>query len=289
MTSNVFSTPMDAGREPVIKEFLNKRGFEFTTVNHAFWKAQHAGISIIFYKSGKLVIQGKGAVDFAHEFLEIPDQNQGLEHITNINAWIGADEAGKGDFFGPLVVAAVHITKKDVRELVMLQVQDSKRMTDKKITQIAEKIRQKFDYALKIIEPGEYNRIYPQYNNLNKLLARAHGEVISRLLKKHTSDAVLIDKFADESLIENELRSKTRTKLVQIERAEINPAVAAAAILARSSFVEVLTRISQKYNIVLPKGASEQVVSSGKEFVRAHGKSKLENVAKLHFKTVNKL
>ena len=289
MNSNVFSTPMDTAREPDLKKFLQKKGFMFSAVNHAFWKAQHGGISVIFYRSGKLVIQGAGAVEFAQSFLEIPPQNQGLEHIPDLNAWIGTDEAGKGDFFGPLVVAAVYVTKENVRNLVLLQVQDSKKMTDKKIQHVAAQIRQKFNYALKIIEPAEYNRIYQQYNNLNKLLARAHGDVITELIAKFNCDAVLIDKFGNETLLQDELQLKDRTQLVQLERAEINPAVAAAAILARGSFVDALARLSQKYHIVLPKGAAEQVVTAGKQFIREHGQPNLKNVAKLHFKTANKL
>ncbi len=289
MKNNIFSAPFDIGNEPTLKASLKKSGFEFSTVNHAFWKAKRAGLNITFYKSGKLVIQGNGAVEFARSFLDISDQNQGLEHITKLNAWVGSDEAGKGDFFGPLVVAAVYVNKQNIRDLVLLQVQDSKKMTDNKIQYIAESIKQNFNYAVKIIEPEKYNRIYLRFANLNRLLAHAHGEVITQLITKFNCDAVLIDKFGNEALLKNELKLGVRTKLVQLERAEINPAVAAAAIIARSCFVDGINRLSQKYQIELPKGASEQVISAGKKFIQIHGQNTLKKVAKLHFKTVQKL
>ena len=47
--------------------------------------------------------------------------------------WAGSDESGKGDFFGPLVVAAVLVDITTAEKLVRLGVRDYKLINDKEV------------------------------------------------------------------------------------------------------------------------------------------------------------
>jgi ribonuclease HIII len=106
------------------------------------------------------------------------------------------------------------------------------------------------------------------------------------LLEKVPCNRVVADQFGDERFLENALMAKGRTvTLIQKPRAEEEVAVAAASIIARAEFLRRLQELSTRYGVVLPKGASDVVITAGKEFVRRHGVDVLSQVAKLHFRT----
>ena len=290
MAQNVFSTPYNLNEEPGLRKKLEQEGFKFSKINYAFWQAKKDKISVTLYNSGKLLIQGWGAGEFAQEMISTGEKIDKLEHIADLESWIGTDESGKGDFFGPLVTAAVFVNKSNLKKLILLGVQDSKAMSDKKIFEVAQKIQENFDNAVEIIKPEHYNRLYKQFKNLNKLLALSHAQVIENILKKVDCNVVLSDKFGDESLISNALLKKGRqVTLVQQTKAESNAAVAAASIIARAEFLNQLTKLSRKFQIVFPKGASSNVIQTGKLFVEQHGITQLNKAAKLHFKTAKKI
>jgi ribonuclease HIII len=290
MSSNVFSTSIDLGAEPELRARLEKMRFEFRSVNHAHWSARKDGLSVTLFKSGKLLIQGNGADALAEEILPSAQKIDGLEHLGDIHSWIGTDEAGKGDFFGPLVVAALHVEKNRMTELMLLEAGDSKKMNDDRIAGIATKIKKHFAHAIVIIPPHKYNTDYERYHNLNILLAQAHADAIEKLLKKVDCSVVLSDQFGDERLIIDSLGKRgQRVTLVQKTKAERNPGVAGASILARNAFVSEIDKLGKSFGLELPKGASQQVISAGKAFVEKHGQDKLARVAKLHFKTAAKI
>lgn len=290
MSQNVFSTYFDLNEEPILRKKLERQGFKFCKINYAFWQAKKDALSITFFNSGKLLIQGWGADRFATKFLAVREKINGLEHIENLESWIGTDESGKGDFFGPLTVAAVFVTREKLKDLILLEVQDSKSISDKKILTVAQKIKAGFSFATITIKPDHYNQLYQQYKNLNQLLAGAHAQAIERILNKVNCRVVLSDKFGDEALISNALLKKGRhVSLVQQTKAETNPAVAAASIIARAEFLNYLAQLSRKYKIDFPRGCSNQVIQTGKLFAKKYGLDQLEKVAKLHFKTYKKI
>src|SRR4029077_1213327 len=92
--------------------------------------------------------------------------------------WIGTDEAGKGDFFGPLVVAGVYATEATAILLRQIGVRDSKTLSDKRIAEIGVEIRQTCPVNVVAIGPDRYNEMYAKIRNLNRLLAWAHARVI---------------------------------------------------------------------------------------------------------------
>jgi ribonuclease HIII len=199
---------------------------------------------------------------------------------------IGIDESGKGDFFGPLCIAGVQADEEKIKELLKLGVRDSKKITDSVIRKLSGKIKQTCPHTIVFISPKKYNELYASFHNLNKLLGWGHATAINELVVKTGCKNVIIDQFASEHVVKQALKQKkVEVELTQRHRAEADPVVAAASILARAAFLEGLEKLSKQFEIELPKGASPQVVKTGKSLVRKFGPHILEEVAKLHFKT----
>jgi ribonuclease HIII len=199
---------------------------------------------------------------------------------------IGVDESGKGDYFGPLVIGGVYVTSEDEAQLRAAGVRDSKALSDKKVSAIAAHIRASCPSTLVVIGPERYNSLYRSLRNLNRLLAWGHARAIENLLAKVSCHQVVSDQFGDERFLESALMKRGRTvRLVQKPRAEDEIAVAAASIIARAEFLRRLQELSSRYDVLLPKGASNGAIAAGKEFVRRYGADTLGQVAKLHFRT----
>ena len=207
-------------------------------------------------------------------------------------AWIGTDEAGKGDYFGSLAVAGVYVNP-EIREILhTLGVRDGKQLSDLQIRKLAQEMRMRCGHYISSIEiaPPRYNALYTSFRksgqNLNHLLAWLHARAIQNLLKRVECHHVLVDRFAKEEVLAGQLRSSLNLdiELIQIPKAESDIAVAAASIIARDVFLQRLEQLSKKHQIQLPKGAS-QVIDAGKHFVKQHGSESLRHVAKLHFRT----
>lgn len=205
---------------------------------------------------------------------------------------IGTDESGKGDYFGPLVCAAVCVDEITAGELRSIGVRDSKTCSDPEIRELAEKIRELCAGKFEILEiaPERYNRLYEQMRtegkNLNTLLAWGHARVLEDLLEKVDCKIAIADQFADKRLITGKLQARGRSiQLIQMHRAEQNIVVAAASILARARFVEKVAALSEKYAMTFPLGASAAVIKAGKQFIAKNGLPNLPLVAKMHFRT----
>ena len=203
---------------------------------------------------------------------------------------IGTDESGKGDYFGPLVIAGVYANAENKKRLREIGAADSKTLTDTKITKLAEEIVRVCKYSIVTIENKNYNKMYQDIKNLNKLLAWGHAQVIENLLEVVDCSNALSDQFGSPELIKNALMSKGRKiNLEQRHRAEENVVVAAASILARNEYVKAMNKLSEEYEMEFPKGCSSMVLEAAREFVKAQGKEKLVDVAKLHFVTTDKI
>lgn len=205
---------------------------------------------------------------------------------SKLAKWIGSDEAGKGDYFGPLVIAGVLVDNATVKSLEALGVKDSKRLSDKSINELAAKINRQCLCSVVTIGPERYNELYNEIGNLNRLLAWGHSRTIENILNREKCDYALADQFGDKKFITDALMEKGKTIEVKQEiRAESDMGVAAASILARAEFVRRLAMLSAKYEMDFPKGASPAVIQAGKEFVNRYGRERLNEVAKIHFKT----
>jgi ribonuclease HIII len=285
-----FISQIDPSLISKLKEGLNEQGFIFSQPAHTHYQAKKKGISVTVYLSGKLMVQGKESKEFIESYLE-PEILQtftfGYEHLNfDLSPHIGVDESGKGDFFGPLCIAGVFAQGDEIINLSKIGVKDSKKLSDKSIAKIAEKIRKDYLYHIVKIGPQKYNELYEKFGNLNLLLGWGHATVVDHLLEKAPCEKIVIDQFAAEHVVENALKQKKRKALiVQRPRAEEDLVVAAASILARATFVDSLSFLGKEIDIILPKGASGLVVQTGKKIVGKFGPDILNRLAKMHFKT----
>ncbi len=203
---------------------------------------------------------------------------------------IGIDESGKGDFFGPLVIAGARVEKDRLPYLADLGVRDSKTIADGRIVKLAAAIKQACAFSLVVIGPEKYNELYQKIRNLNKLLGWGHARAIENILLEHDAKTAISDKFGHDRFIQNSLQEKGKTiELVQMVRGEAHPAVAAASILARAEYLHRMDEMSSKFAVTFPRGASNLVDNVGRELVRSRGEEILGKVAKLHFKNYQKI
>lgn len=204
--------------------------------------------------------------------------------------YIGTDESGKGDFFGPLVIAGVLVTPESVLRLEKIGVRDSKRITDNRVTELGTIIRKQFPNSIVVIGPERYNELYEKIRNLNRLLAWGHARAIENILEKHECQCALTDQFGDEKFVKNALLEKgKKIELVQRPKAEEDLAVAAASILARGEFVRRLKNLSESCGMDLPKGCTGNIVEVGKRLTEKSGTEILRRIAKCHFKTTKQI
>lgn len=289
-----FTTKIDLSLKEKLASDLQEQGFTFAEAPHAIFSAKKKGITCILYESGSLVVQGKESGEFIEFYLE-PQilKTFKYSHPTadlDFTARIGMDEAGKGDFFGPLCVAALYADKAGIEKLLQLGVKDSKRFADEKLLKLAKKLREAFPYTVIRLFPQKYNELHFKFKNLNRLLGWAHAAALGDLSKKTGAKKAILDKFGDESIVQKMLdQKKILVDLEQKVRAEEDPVVAAASILARAGFLEGMQKLSEELGLDLPKGASAKVIQAGKMIAKKHGKEALGKYAKTHFKTMGEI
>jgi ribonuclease HIII len=271
-----------------IERELSGPEFERRVVEHARFSVKGPGFVATLYRSGKLVVQGSEVQLFAQRYLDgraaAPTPAGPIE--VGERTLIGSDEAGKGDYFGPLVVVAVRAGPGERAELVKAGVADSKTLSDERVRVLAPALEQRYASAAEVLEPADYNVEHPRYKSLNPLLAELHARCIRKLARP--GSLVLVDKFAHEELVASRL-ADLDLELHQETRAEREPVVAAASVIARNLFLEGLEKLSEEFAVDLHKGAGEPTDRSAREFVKLHGREALARVAKLHFKNTQKI
>ena len=201
---------------------------------------------------------------------------------------VGVDESGKGDFFGPLVIAACYVGPEHLAELD--GVKDSKKLTDPQALRLADIIKRVCPHSVIAIMPPKYNELYAKIGNLNKLLAWGHAQAIENVLEKQPAKLIISDQFqAGGHVVKSQLKELGRqAEFISRVRAEADIAVAAASILARAEFLRRLEQLSREVGTTLPKGATN-VIPTGKRLVSANGPQILSTVAKMHFKTAKEV
>ncbi len=296
-----YTCTLGADKIARLKSDLAARGFEFRDVAHAHFGAASDAekVSVAVYKSGKFVVQGKGTTDFVQFYLEpqlLGEARLGYEHILDpsmLEPRIGVDESGKGDFFGPLVVAGVYVNEAAARNLMEIGVKDSKLISsDARISELAKQIRATPGCVTDVVAigPEAYNRLHKRMRNVNDILGWGHARVIENLLGKVDAKKAISDQFGNKSIVQRALMERGRKiQLVQRHRAESDLAVAGASIIARDEFVRRLVKLSKESDVKLPKGASEAVIEAGRQLVKKRGTDVLAQVAKMHFRTAQKV
>ncbi|MFZ5980607.1 MAG: ribonuclease HIII [Candidatus Zixiibacteriota bacterium] len=210
--------------------------------------------------------------------------------MNGLRRVIGVDESGKGDFFGPLVIASFLAPDSELDSLKRLEVRDSKKISDNKLLQIDVRLRERYPHAVVIVGPERYNQLYDKIRNLNKLLAWGHARAIENLLEENDADLAISDKFGKTALIENALQEKGRqVELQQMVRGEDILQVAAASIIARASFLREMQKLEKRFGVELPRGASSLVDRAGLKILERYDIGILEKLGKKHFKNYQRI
>jgi len=303
-----YSFTLDKSQQDLLAAILYTGPYKPETVPHtliAVSAPSYKNTRVNLYNSGKCLIQGKGAREFV-EFVMEPEVLKATP-VTNFSGelseeaktpHIGVDESGKGDFFGPLVVAAAFSNENIAEKMHAAGVRDSKTITtDEAVRAAALRIHNILGanrYHIMILPPEKYNSTYSKIRSVNRILAWYHATCIENLTRDRDGnsrlafDFAISDQFGDESLVLRELKKKNlAVELRQRHRAEEDLAVAAASILARATFVKQVKLLSDKFGVALPKGASEQVKAAAAELLQRHGPDVFIQTAKCHFKTLD--
>ena len=278
-----------------IERRLASGSFAFRSAPHALLSVKGEGVVATLYTSGKLVVQGEHPEGFVLAYVEgasavsSPTRSAPAASsapIASTETVIGSDESGKGDYFGPLVVAAVRLEPELSRKLANGEVRDCKQMTDDAVLRVGAALRAHVPHAIVKLDPEHYNAEHARWKNLNPLLASLHARAIGQLSSPGMH--VIVDQFGNERLLIDAL-APLDVRLEQRHRAEELLAVAAASVIAREQFLLGMRQLSEAWAIDLAKGAGPPVDQAARRFVALHGAAKLGSVAKLHFKNTQKL
>ena len=280
------------------------------TPPYAVFQADEADTVITLYESGKVVFQGISADVDANLWKETEKILNGKEPVDNekkekkvedddktdyyfINS-IGSDEVGTGDFFGPMIVTSSYVSKKDITFLEELGVKDSKKLTDEKILKIVPEIMKKIPYQSYILNNKEYNKLQDKGYNMNKIKAILHNKVLLDLMKKENFivDMVVVDQFTPPRNYFSYLKDEDNVfrKITFTTKAEDKClSVACSSMISRYLFINEINKMSKELDMVIPKGAGVLVDEFGKKVVEKYGKEKLNEIAKLNFKNIEKI
>ena len=296
---NSYTHPLTPEQATKLRALLHELAFEFSPKQYTLFFAQKNKLSVAVYEKGpKVLVQGRGVEEFVQFELEpkiLGEAKLGYEelHLPRMfEPHFGIDESGKGDFFGPLVIAGAYVDRRIARTFLDASVQDSKRIgSDARIRALAKIIRGTAGSIIDVvlIGPARYNELYEKFGNLNKLLGWGHARVIENLLaKKPDCPRALSDQFADARVIERSLMQHGRKiDIEQRTKAESDVAVAAASILAREAFVGWLDRQGKTLGLQLGRGVSAGVKATAEKLAAKKGPEILRQVAKVHFRTAH--
>ncbi len=272
---------------------LSSRGWPSREVPYARHAFDGDHVKVVAYESGKLVVQGKGTEEFVSNILEPEVTGEflmGYEEVNNpewFEPHAGLDESGKGDLFGPVVSACVIADGEMVRQWMNQGIRDSKTISDGAILKMAKKIASTKGVVIKTAFTGmpKYNELYEQFGqNLNKLLAWLHGRALNQALALRKPIWGLLDQFTKQPLVQNYIENddfdlRMRTK------AESDPVVAAASVIARATWLNQIKKLESLANRKIPKGSGEQAKEVARELFNEIGHTRMNEFCKLHFKT----
>jgi len=296
---NVVIKVNDEIKEKMIEYYKDKKRDK--VIPYVIFQAEEEDTVITMYESGKVMFQGVSAdVDAAMWGVALENTKEKKEESKkkdikyyNCDA-VGSDEVGTGDYFGPIVVTACYVTKKDIPFLEKLGVGDSKKIDDSKILKIAPEIAKNIKYKSVILSNKEYNEKYTKDINMNKIKAIMHNRVLYQLVteEKTKYDYIIVDEFAREARYYEYLKDQPiiqRDITFMTKAEDKNLAVACGSIISRYLFLKEFDKICDSIHIPLPKGAGKEVDTIGEEVVEKYGEEKLKEIAKINFKNTDRI
>jgi ribonuclease HIII len=293
-----YTVKLEDAQMEKLRGALVERGwtpFDVAYARFAF-KADHLKVNLTAYESRKVVIAGKGTEDFVRDVLE-PEitlaPKLGYDEVLHpewFESHAGLDESGKGDFFGPVVAATVIAGRPAVEAWIKAGVKDSKKIAESQIMVFDKMIRETPGVAVKtfLLTMGKYNELMAKKGaSLNRLLGWMHATAAEQALAQIPVPWGLLDQFSEQPLVQRELARKAvkNFELRMRTKAEEDPVVAAASVVARAEYVRQMHALSQRFGAKLQKGASALVKEQATEIIRKFGARSLGEFAKLHFRT----
>lgn len=293
-----YTIKLDDAQMEQLRKICAERGwtpFEVAYTRFAF-KADHLKVNVSAYTSGKVVIAGKGTEDFVRDVLE-PEVTGAAKlgyddvlHPDWFEAHAGLDESGKGDFFGPVIAATVVADRGMIEAWIKAGVKDSKKISEQQIFKLEQIIRDTKGAVVRTCFCGmpKYNELMARPGaNLNRLLAWQHATALEQALAERRVPWGLLDQFTEQPLVQRELARKgvADFDLRMRTKAEEDPVVAAASVVARAEFQRQIVALSKRFGGKLQKGAGPLVKEQGAQIIARFGARALGEYAKLHFRT----
>lgn len=215
------------------------------------------------------------------------------EHEHEPINYIGSDEVGNGSYFGGIVTASVLVRDQaDVDFLLELGVRDSKKISDKKIREMAPQIKDRLEYAVSEAIPAQYNQAIASGLHIKEIMAILHNDAIGKVSATNP-DYVLIDEFASASKYSDYLEASNK-KVTYSDRLRFEKkaeskylAVAAASILARDAFLTQIDTMSDFLHMPIKQGVTAKVKEQIAQLMRME--IDLTQYAKVDFKTTEEV
>ena len=207
---------------------------------------------------------------------------------------IGSDEVGVGDFLGPMIVVAAFVKESDINKLISLGIHDSKKMTDKKILEAGPEIVKQFKFSKLTLSNEKYNEMLDKGENLNSMKAKMHNRALLNMHKEYIDVLnIFVDQFVAEKTYYKYLNDANEEQVKNItfktKGESYFPCVALASVIARYSYLKEMERLSEKYEMEFPFGASKKVTEFAKKFLEKYGEEELYKVAKKNFANYNEV
>jgi len=291
-----YTIKLDDGQMEKLRAACAAKHWESLEVPYARFAFKGPKVNVTAYTSGKVVVAGKETEDFVQNVIEAEVTGApqlGYDEVLHPDWYephAGLDESGKGDLYGPVVAATVIAEGEAVRGWLKAGVRDSKTIVDAQILKLDEMIRSTPGVVVETAYCGmtKYNELMAKpFASLNRLLAWQHATALDQALKKKWVARGLLDQFSKEPLVQRELKKKgvERFDLAMRTKAEEDPVVAAASIVARAEFVRCMHELSRRFGDKLQKGAGAQAKAQAFTLIEKFGAKALGDFAKLHFRT----
>lgn len=238
-----------------------------------------------------IVFEGEDILSLAQQYdphakLNEPKKKV-ITDLLSIENQIGSDEVGTGDFFGPVVVCAVHFKKEDYAIYQQLKIGDSKNFTDEQICELGPTLVKLFTYSLLVCHNDKYNEMIGNGFNMNSLKAWLHNEALYNVINKvGQNNEIYIDQFCQEELYYRYLAANKhviKNITFQTKGESHYPSIAIASCIARYRFILAMKEMCQKYHLTIPYGASDKVNNFAISFYEKYGLESLNHCVKMNF------
>lgn len=212
----------------------------------------------------------------------------GKYNLDSSDFILGLDEAGKSDYFGPLVITGVVVQQKNVDELFKMSLKDPNLFDRNGLSDIVSKVTDMFPTLSVILKPDLYNEMFIRHKDMNLILLKAHAKAILSSLEKYNISTVIVDRFGDED-VSTDIIGNVTLRIINPFSDVKHPIISAAAAISQFVYLRELEELGDEYRMKFPKGTGDDVVVSAKSFIKSYGLENLFKVAKVNFRLTGSL